>query len=236
MAEKETVRKMFNEISNRYDFLNHFLSFGIDHWWRKKFVSVLSVKKPRIILDVATGTGDLAIALLALSPEKITGIDIASQMLEIGKKKIGKKSLNDKINFENGDAENIPFPDNFFDAVTVAFGVRNFENLEKGLSEMKRILKPGGTMQILEFSHPGSKPFKQIYQFYSRFIIPFVGKIISKNDQAYSYLPESVAKFPSGNDFLKIMEKIGMKNNSYISLTFGISSIYSGEKPGLPES
>jgi demethylmenaquinone methyltransferase / 2-methoxy-6-polyprenyl-1,4-benzoquinol methylase len=236
MAEKETVRKMFNEISNRYDFLNHFLSFGIDHWWRKKFVHVLSEKKPRIILDVATGTGDLAIALLALSPEKITGIDIANQMLEIGRKKIAKKSLDDKISFQHGDAENIPFPDDFFDAVTVAFGVRNFENLEKGLSEMKRILKPGGNMQILEFSHPGSTPFKQIYQFYSRFIIPFVGKIISKNNQAYTYLPESVANFPSGKEFIKIMEKIGMKNNSYISLTFGISSIYSGEKPGLSES
>ena len=232
MANKETVRTMFNEISGRYDFLNHFLSFGIDHWWRRKFVSVLSKKKPLLILDVATGTGDLAIAMRTLSPEKITGIDIASQMLDIGKIKIEKKKLTGKIIFLTGDAESIPFPDKSFDAVTVAFGVRNFENLEKGLLEMKRILKPGGTMQILEFSHPGSAPFKQIYRFYSRFIIPFFGKIISRNNQAYSYLPESVAAFPSGDDFIRILEKIGMENSSYISLTFGISSIYSGEKPG----
>jgi len=223
---------MFNEISGRYDFLNHFLSFGIDHWWRRKFVSVLSKKKPLLILDVATGTGDLAIAMRTLSPEKITGIDIASQMLDIGKIKIEKKKLTGKIIFLTGDAESIPFPDKSFDAVTVAFGVRNFENLEKGLLEMKRILKPGGTMQILEFSHPGSAPFNQIYRFYSRFIIPFFGKIISRNNQAYSYLPESVAAFPSGDDFIRILEKIGMENSSYISLTFGISSIYSGEKPG----
>ena len=216
---------MFNEISGRYDFLNHFLSFGIDHWWRRKFVSVLSKKKPLLILDVATGTGDLAIAMRTLSPEKITGIDIASQMLDIGKIKIEKKKLTGKIIFLTGDAESIPFPDKSFDAVTVAFGVRNFENLEKGLLEMKRILKPGGTMQILEFSHPGSAPFKQIYRFYSRFIIPFFGKIISRNNQAYSYLPESVAAFPSGDDFIRILEKIGMENSSYISLTFGISSI-----------
>lgn len=235
MAEKESVRTMFNEISGRYDFLNHFLSFGIDHWWRKQFVTVLAEKKPRLILDVATGTGDLAIAMVALSPEKIIGIDIANQMLDIGRKKIVKKKLTDQVFFESGDAETIPFPDEFFDAVTVAYGVRNFENLEKGLSEMKRVLKPGGIMQILEFSHPGSMPFKQIYEFYSRFIIPFVGKVISKNTTAYSYLPESVATFPSGKDFLIIMEKSGMKNTSYIPLTFGISSIYSGEKPGLPK-
>ena len=235
MAEKESVRTMFNEISGRYDFLNHFLSFGIDHWWRKQFVIVLAEKKPRLILDVATGTGDLAIAMVALSPEKIIGIDIANQMLDIGRKKIVKKKLTDQVFFESGDAETIPFPDEFFDAVTVAYGVRNFENLEKGLSEMKRVLKPGGIMQILEFSHPGSMPFKQIYEFYSRFIIPFAGKVISKNTTAYSYLPESVATFPSGKDFLIIMEKSGMKNTSYIPLTFGISSIYSGEKPGLPK-
>jgi len=232
MAKKETVRSMFNEISGRYDFLNHFLSFGIDHWWRKKFVKVLAKKNPRLILDVATGTGDLAIAMVTLSPEKIIGIDIASRMLDIGKQKIEKKKLTDRIIFESGDAETIPFPDEFFDAVTVAYGVRNFENLETGLSEMKRVLKPGGTMQILEFSHPGSRLFKQIYALYSRFIIPVVGKAISKNTKAYSYLPESVASFPSGRDFIRIMEKIGMRNTTYISLTFGVSTIYSGEKHG----
>ena len=231
MANKDSVKTMFNEISGRYDFLNHLLSFGIDHWWRRKFVKVLAQKKPRLILDVATGTGDLAIAMVTLSPEKIIGIDIASQMLDIGKMKIAKKKLTGQIIFESGDAESIPYPDEFFDAVTVAYGVRNFENLEKGLSEMKRVLKPGGTMQILEFSHPESMPFKQIYDFYSRFIIPFVGKAISKNITAYSYLPKSVAAFPSGGNFIKILERIGMKNNLYISLTFGISSIYFGEKP-----
>ena len=232
MANKETVRSMFNDISGRYDFLNHFLSFGIDHWWRRKFVRVLSKKSPRLILDVATGTGDLAIAMRTLSPEKITGIDIATQMLDIGRIKIEKKKLTGKIIFQVGDAESIPFPDESFDAVTVAFGVRNFENLEKGLMEMKRILKPGGTMQILEFSHPGSAPFKQIFRFYSKYIISYFGKIISRNTQAYSYLPESVAAFSSGKDFIQILGKIGMKNCSYISLTFGISTIYSGEKPG----
>lgn len=221
---------MFDEISGRYDFLNHFLSFGIDHWWRRKFVRILAKQRPGLILDVATGTGDLAIAMAALGPEKITGIDISDQMLAIGVTKVRKRRLTEMISFESGDAEAIPFADESFDAVTVAFGVRNFENLEKGLSEMKRILKPGGTMQILEFSHPGSTPFRQIYGLYSRFIIPFFGKIVSKNDQAYSYLPESVAAFPSGQDFIQIMEKTGMKNNSYLPLTFGISTIYSGEK------
>jgi demethylmenaquinone methyltransferase / 2-methoxy-6-polyprenyl-1,4-benzoquinol methylase len=231
MAKKEAVQTMFNEISHRYDLLNHLLSFGVDFWWRRKFVRTLGLKKPRSILDVATGTGDLAIAMNRLSPEKIVGIDIATQMIAIGKQKIEKKKLTGVIHLHAGDAEKIPYPENSFDAVTVAFGVRNFENLELGLAEMKRILKPGGTMQILEFSHPGTAPVKQLYNFYSRFIIPFIGRLISRNNAAYTYLPESVAKFPSGDDFISKLEKTGLKNNAYIPLTFGIASIYSGEKP-----
>lgn len=230
MPKKESVEKMFDEISGKYDFLNHFLSFGIDRLWRKRFVKLLEPVHPKQILDVATGTGDLAIAMLSLSPEKITGVDIAVQMLEIGRKKILKNNYDEIISFEPADAESLPFPENSFDAVTVSFGVRNFENLEKGLTEMKRVLKPGGTMQILEFSHPSSAPFKQLYRLYSRFFIPVAGKIISKNDQAYSYLPESVAAFPSGADFVNILEKCGLKNCTCTTLTFGISSIYSGKK------
>jgi demethylmenaquinone methyltransferase / 2-methoxy-6-polyprenyl-1,4-benzoquinol methylase len=231
MAEKEKVRKLFDDISERYDFLNHFLSFGIDRWWRKNFVRVLSKSHPLRILDVATGTGDLAIAMAALSPEKIVGIDISGRMMEIGKKKAAKKQLDGIIEFRQGDAESIPFPDGFFDAVTVAFGVRNFENLSIGLTEMKRVLKPGGTMLILEFSRPENGTMKVLYRFYSKFIIPFIGSKISRNDQAYTYLPETIAAFPSGEDFTRLMEKAGMEKNSYISLTFGISTIYSGVKP-----
>jgi demethylmenaquinone methyltransferase / 2-methoxy-6-polyprenyl-1,4-benzoquinol methylase len=231
MAEKEKVRKLFDDISGRYDFLNHFLSFGIDRRWRKKFVRVLAGSPPRRILDVATGTGDLAIAMAGMSPEKIVGIDISDRMMEIGKKKVEAKHFDRIIEFLQGDAESIPFPDSSFDAVTVAFGVRNFENLEKGLSEMKRILRPGGTMLILEFSHPETGAVRSLYRFYSKFIIPFIGRKISKNDQAYNYLPETIAAFPSGLDFIRIMEKAGMEKNTYISLTFGISTIYSGVKP-----
>jgi demethylmenaquinone methyltransferase / 2-methoxy-6-polyprenyl-1,4-benzoquinol methylase len=236
MADKEVVRALFNDISPRYDFLNHFLSFGIDRRWRRKFVRVLSQSKPRRILDVATGTGDLAIAMAKLHPETIIGIDIAGRMLEIGRRKILRKTLDGIISFTEGDAESIPFPDNSFDAVTVAFGVRNYENLEKGLAEMKRILKPGGTMQILEFSRPGSWLLNPLYRFYSRVFIPNAGRIISRNPMAYQYLPDTIAAFPSGKDFIRIMEKIGMEKCSYISNTFGISSIYIGYKTSADKS
>lgn len=221
---------MFNDISSRYDFLNHFLSLGIDFIWRRKFVNQLSRSGPRSVLDVATGTGDLAILITKLKTELVTGIDIAANMLAIAKEKSIQKQLQDRVTFAEGDAENIPFPDETFDAVTVAFGVRNYENLDKGLSEMKRVLKSGGVMMILEFSHPGSFPWKQLYHFYSRFIIPFFGKIISGDSKAYTYLPESVAAFPSGNDFLEILKRNGIKNASQRPLTFGIATIYSGEK------
>ncbi len=221
---------MFNDISGKYDFLNHFLSLGVDFSWRRKFVEQLSRYKPQHILDVATGTGDLAILISNLDPEQITGIDIAGNMLTIAKRKAAQKRLQQSLTFVEGDAENIPFPDDVFDAVTVAFGVRNFEDLEKGLSEMRRVLKAGGVMMILEFSHPASFPWKQLYGFYSQYLIPVIGKMVSGNKQAYSYLPESVSAFPSGIDFLDIMEKTGMKNGSQQALSFGIATIYTAEK------
>ena len=170
---------MFDNIAGNYDFLNHFLSMGIDIYWRKKLVKRLTKQAPKNILDVATGTGDLAIAMLKATPDKITGIDISNGMLEIGRKKIKEKGLEDKISLQQADSENLPFEDNDFDAVCVSFGARNFENLEKGLSEMFRVLKPGGKLYILEFSQPDIFPFKQIYQFYFRYILPLLGKIIS---------------------------------------------------------
>ena len=230
MNKKEMVAGMFNDISGQYDFLNHFLSFGVDYGWRKKFVKQLGENKPFTILDVATGTGDLAFAMTVLMPEKIIGIDIAEQMLEVARKKAERHPEGKKITFSIGDAENIPFPDNTFDAVTVAFGVRNYEHLEIGLMEMRRVLKPGGIMMILEFSHPRKAPFKQFYKFYSHYGIPLIGKIFSGNNQAYRYLPESVAAFPSGDDFITILEKTGLTGTRQRMLPFGIATIYSGKK------
>jgi demethylmenaquinone methyltransferase/2-methoxy-6-polyprenyl-1,4-benzoquinol methylase len=230
MKKKEQVQHMFNDISGKYDFLNHFLSLGVDFSWRRKFVNQLSRYKPHRVLDVATGTGDLAVLICTLEPEQVTGIDIAGKMLAIAKKKAAQKQLQDKLTFQEGDAENLPFPDEVFDAVTVAFGVRNFNDLERGLTEMKRVMKTGGVIMILEFSHPASFPQKQLYGFYSKHIIPFIGKMVSRNKQAYTYLPESISAFPSGKDFLDILEKVGMKNVSLRALTFGVATIYKGEK------
>ena len=230
LTKKEHVKEMFDDISNHYDFLNHFLSFGIDNVWRRKLIRMLQEKSPATILDVATGTGDLAIALARLNPQKITGIDIAEKMLTIAREKVGRRDLGSLISFETGDAENIPFGDESFDAVTVAFGVRNFENLLKGLMEMRRILKPGGTMMILEFSHPGRNLFGMLYRLYSGTFIPLAGKLISKSPYAYRYLPDSVAAFPSGTGFLEILKDIGMKNTGQVRLSGGIASIYSGTK------
>jgi demethylmenaquinone methyltransferase/2-methoxy-6-polyprenyl-1,4-benzoquinol methylase len=229
-SKKEAVREMFDDISPRYDFLNHFLSFGIDHVWRKKLVRLLDSRKPMTVLDVATGTGDLAIAIASLMPQKIVGIDISEKMLEIGRQKINDKGLTQIITLQHADAEKIPFSNNSFDAITVAFGVRNYENLEMGLTEMNRVLRPGGVMLILEFSHPESFPMKQLYAFYSRYLIPLVGRWISGNSKAYTYLPESVAAFPSGRHFLDILKKLGLKNTRQLSLSLGIASIYLGEK------
>jgi demethylmenaquinone methyltransferase / 2-methoxy-6-polyprenyl-1,4-benzoquinol methylase len=230
-TKKEQVADMFNNISGTYDFLNHFMSLGIDIIWRKKAINELKKDKPKHILDVATGTGDFAFeALGMLDPEKITGIDISEGMLEIAKQKIAKRNLSGRFTVRTGDSENLPFDSNSFDAVTVAYGVRNFENLEAGLADMFRVLKPGGKVVILEFSKPKGFPIKQLYNFYFNYITPSIGKLFSKDSRAYSYLPESVAAFPDGNSFVTLMDKVGYKQTKHRSLTFGICSIYTGIK------
>lgn len=229
-GKKAQVAEMFNNISHKYDFLNHLLSLGIDITWRKKAVKLLKEDKPKLILDIATGTGDFAIEALALNPDKIIGVDISEGMLNEGKKKMKKKKLDHIIDLQLGDSEKLLFEDNKFDAVIVSFGVRNFENLEKGLADMFRVLKPGGKTVIVEFSKPKKFPMKQGYNFYFKYILPQIGKLISKDNSAYTYLPESVQVFPDGNDFLNVLKKVGFKNTQCKALTFGISSIYIGEK------
>lgn len=221
---------MFNDIAPKYDFLNHFLSAGIDKSWRKKAIKLLGEQEPQNILDVATGTADLAIQAMAIKPEKVTGVDIAEKMLEVGREKIKKRGLADKIILQQADACSLPFDDNSFDAVTVAFGVRNFENLDKGLKEMNRVLRSGGMAVILEFSNPKTFPMKQLYNFYFRVILPTVGKIVSRNSSAYTYLPETVKAFPDGSKFVNIMEDAGYQQVERHDLTFGIASIYTGIK------
>ncbi len=229
-GKKQQVRSMFNNIAHRYDFLNHFLSAGIDYSWRRRAIRLLGRSNPRTILDVATGTADLAIEAVKLNPERIVGVDIAEDMLAIGREKVAKKKLSSHITLESGDSEALRFDDNTFDAAMVAFGVRNFENLEKGLSEMHRVLKPGGMILVLEFSKPVKFPVKQAYSFYFRFILPTLGRIISGDQGAYTYLPESVGEFPAGQEFLDILGKVGFSRRKHISLTFGIASIYQGFK------
>jgi len=229
-GKKEQVAKMFDNISHRYDFLNHFLSLGIDKGWRKKAIRNLASLKPKQLLDVATGTGDFAIRALMLNPDKIVGIDISEGMLEVGRKKLADRKLTDRIELMKGDSENIPFEDNRFDAVTVAFGVRNFENLERGLREIHRVLKPGGQLVVLEFSRPRKFPFKQVYNFYFKFVLPRIGRAISSDKAAYTYLPESVEAFPDGDKFLHILNNVGFNHSKCKTLTFGISSIYTGSK------
>lgn len=221
---------MFNNIASKYDLLNHVLSLGIDKGWRRKSIRMLEKEKPRKMLDVATGTGDFAIAALKLKPESIDGIDIAEKMLEAGRIKLNRLGLNDVIHLSKGDSEEIPFADNTFDAITVGFGVRNFEDLEKGLREMYRVLKPGGTSVVLEFSNPETFPVKQLYRFYFHRILPVIGRMVSKDHAAYSYLPESVKEFPSGEKFLAIYRNAGFTETHRIPLTFGIASIYTGKK------
>lgn len=230
MAKKEQVRNMFNTIAGRYDFLNHFLSAGIDRSWRKKVIKILRKKQPSRILDVATGTADLAIAESDLNPEKIVGVDIADQMLDIGREKLKKKKLTKLITLENGDSENLRFDDGSFDAVTAAFGARNFENLDQGLKEMYRVLGHGGTAVVLEFSHPRKFPVKQLYSFYFRYILPLLGRTISRHDSAYTYLPKSVGSFPDGEAFVSHLRQAGFSNCTHRPLTFGIATLYSGQK------
>ncbi|MBU3660403.1 MAG: bifunctional demethylmenaquinone methyltransferase/2-methoxy-6-polyprenyl-1,4-benzoquinol methylase UbiE [Flavobacteriales bacterium] len=229
-SKKEEVAEMFNNISGRYDFLNHFLSLGIDHLWRARAVKELREIKPKRILDIATGTGDFAIANLKLKPEEVVGIDISSGMLEVGKEKMKKKKVDHIVSMQLGDSEDLPFDDNYFDGLTVGFGVRNFENLEKGLAEMLRVIRPGGKAIILEFSKPKMFPIKQAFGFYSKYFIPFFGKRISKDEKAYAYLPESVAAFPEGKDFENVLEKLNYKNIKSIPVSGGIATIYVGTK------
>lgn len=230
LTKKEQVALMFNNIAGHYDFLNHFLSLGIDILWRKKAIRLLKDIHPKHILDIATGTGDLALEALTLNPEKITGVDVSEGMLALGREKIKKRNLENKIELLLGDSENLPFESNTFDAITVAFGVRNFENLEKGLSDMYRVLKPGGRVVVLEFSKPKKFPVKQLYNFYFKNILPLMGKLISKDSSAYTYLPESVNAFPDGNNFLDILKSTGFKDARWISLTLGVAAIYVGKK------
>lgn len=229
-AKKEQVAEMFDNIANNYDFLNHFLSMGIDILWRKKAVRLLKPFAPKLILDVATGTGDFALESLSLNPDKIIGVDISRDMVAVGLEKVKKRKLQNKIELKYGDSENLEFETNTFDALTVAFGVRNYENLEQGLSEMLRVIKPGGYVAIIEFSQPKKFPIKQIYNFYFKNILPGIGRIVSKDARAYTYLPESVGAFPHGNEFLKVLTKVGYNKVEAIPLTLGIASIYLASK------
>ncbi len=221
---------MFDSISKRYDFLNHFLSLGIDRGWRRKAIDLLKPFNPKQILDVATGTGDLAIEALRLNPDKIVGVDLSEGMLSMGRvkiKQIGKDSI---ISMHKGDSEKLLFDDNSFDACTVGFGVRNFENIDLGLAEIHRVLKPGAMLVVLEFSKPAKFPVKQLYNLYFNTILPFWGRYISKSQSAYSYLPESVRHFPDGDEFIKHLSSVGFKACTARTLTFGICSIYTGLK------
>ncbi len=221
---------MFNNIASKYDFLNHFLSMGIDRGWRKKAIAEIAQIRPKHILDVATGTGDLAIAASKIGPQKITGIDIAEQMLEVGRKKIAEKNLDKIIQLQKGDSEALPFSTDGFDAVICAYGVRNFEHLEVGLAEMSRVMRPGGKLAILEFSKPKTFPVKQLFSFYFKYILPALGKMVSKHSRAYTYLNESAMAFPEGKVFCQTLERCGFKNAKARPLTLGITTLYTATK------
>ncbi|MDI5888889.1 bifunctional demethylmenaquinone methyltransferase/2-methoxy-6-polyprenyl-1,4-benzoquinol methylase UbiE [Flavobacterium yafengii] len=230
LGKKEQVAKMFDTISGNYDNLNRVISFGIDIKWRKKVLQIVSKSNPKVILDIATGTGDLAILMAQTNAEKIIGLDISAGMLEVGVKKIASKNLSNTIEMILADSENMPFKDNYFDAITVAFGVRNFENLEKGLAEILRVLKPNGVFVILETSVPDKTPYKQGYNFYTKNILPLIGKVFSKDDVAYGYLSESAAAFPYGEALNNILRKIGFIDVVALPQTFGVATIYSASK------
>jgi demethylmenaquinone methyltransferase/2-methoxy-6-polyprenyl-1,4-benzoquinol methylase len=229
-GKKEQVAEMFNNIAPKYDFLNQLLSLGIHKGWRRKAIRMLKAENPQTILDIATGTGDFAIEAVKLNPEKIVGVDISEGMLKLGIEKVKTLGLQDLIELKKGDSENLDFPDQSFDAVTVGFGVRNFENLEKGINDIYRVLNKNGTLVILEFSKPRKFPIKQLYKFYSKFITPTIGKLFSKDSSAYSYLPESVNAFPDGEDFLDVLKKAGFNSTKATTVAFGIASIYFAKK------
>jgi demethylmenaquinone methyltransferase/2-methoxy-6-polyprenyl-1,4-benzoquinol methylase len=231
LEKKEQVARMFNSIASRYDFMNRFLTAGIDLRWRRKAISQLKALKPQLVLDVATGTADIAILTHEmLHPAKIVGIDISSGMLELGRKKIEKLELSGVIELALGDSEQLAFPDNYFDAITVAFGVRNFQDLEKGLREMLRVLKPGGRLVVLEFSKPPNPLFAALCRFYTNVITPGVGRLVANNRKAYQYLNDSVQAFPEGKEFVAIMERSGFTNTYLKRLSLGICSVYCGDK------
>ncbi|HET8736865.1 MAG TPA: bifunctional demethylmenaquinone methyltransferase/2-methoxy-6-polyprenyl-1,4-benzoquinol methylase UbiE [Pricia sp.] len=230
LGKKEQVTRMFDTISKNYDRLNRVISFGIDVKWRERVVKILKQKHPTTILDIATGTGDLAINLVKTGAEKIVGLDISPGMLEVGKKKVAAKNLENTIEMVTGDSENLPFPDNSFEAITVAFGVRNFEDLEKGLREIYRVLASSGTFVVLETSVPTKTPYKQGYKIYTKYILPGVGKLFSKDRSAYTYLSESASVFPHGEVFNNILRKIGFIEVRNRPQTFGVASIYVATK------
>lgn len=230
LGKKEQVAQMFDTISGNYDGLNRVISFGIDIKWRKKVLKMVSNKNPEMILDIATGTGDLAILMTKTNAKKIIGLDISAGMLEVGRKKIEQKNLSDRIEMVLGDSENIPYDDNTFDAITVGFGVRNFENLEKGFSEILRVLKPNGIFVILETSVPTKTPYKQGYKFYSKYILPLIGKLFSKDNSAYQYLSDSASVFPYGEALNNILRKIGFIEVKALPQTMGVATIYSASK------
>jgi len=229
-GKKSEVQAMFDSIASNYDFLNHFLSFGIDIIWRKRLIRELKKSNPTSVVDIATGTADLALMAVKKGIPRVTGIDLSEKMIEVGNEKILKKSLQEKIKLITGDAEALPFSNNSFDAAMVAFGVRNFENLGKGLQDISRVLKPGGSLFILEFSRPERFPIKQLYHFYSFNILPLIGRVVSRDSRAYTYLPESINEFPFGNLMKGIMEENGFSQCRFIPLSFQIATIYIGIK------
>ncbi len=230
LNKKQQVEKMFDTISTNYDGLNRVISFGIDVKWRKKVVAIVKNSNPQQVLDIATGTGDLAINLVKTGASEVVGLDLSEGMLAVGRKKIAEKKLSDKIQMVQGDSEALPFEDNSFDAITVAFGVRNFEDLEKGLEEILRVLKPGGVFVILETSVPTKFPYKQGYNFYTKKLLPLIGKLFSKDKDAYSYLSESAAAFPHGEKLNNILRKIGFSKVENNPQTMGVATIYTASK------
>ncbi len=231
LSKKAQVAELFNNIAGRYDFLNHFLSLGIDKGWRKKAIAEVATVKPTTILDVATGTGDMAIAAAKkIHPKKIIGVDISEGMMDVGRKKIAGLNLQQLITLQTGDSEAMPFANGEFDAIMCAYGVRNFEHLEAGLTEMCRVLRPGGKLVILEFSHPTAPVVKQFYHFYFRNILPLLGRLVSKHIRAYTYLPESVMAFPEGKKFCEILKQCGFKDCKARPLTLGVTTLYTAVK------
>ncbi len=228
--QKSYVRSLFDAIAHRYDLLNHLLSGGVDFYWRRRAIQRLDDIRPKRILDVATGTADFAIAALRLHPQQVVGVDIAEEMLKLAKDKVEQRGLSHVITLQAGEAEHLSFGTGSFDAAIVAFGARNFEDLRAGLAEMYRILRPGGKIVVLEFSRPSRFPFKQTYFFYFRNIVPLVGRLVSRHEFAYRYLPDTVLKFPEGEDFLEILHATGFRSTAEERLTFGIASVYTGVK------